>query len=130
MRERGITGLRLRRRVRTTVPEPTDQKVPDPLAATSPPTRRTSATSAISPICCWTTALLLDDGANLYLATAVDFFSRRAAGWAIAEHMRTKLVADALTAAGTRGARWSGAVFHPDRSTPSRTSRSSARAWA
>jgi hypothetical protein len=29
MREHGITGLRLRRRVRTTVPEPADQKVPD-----------------------------------------------------------------------------------------------------
>jgi transposase InsO family protein len=49
MREHGITGLRLRRRVRITVPEPADQKVPDLLTATSPPTRRTSATSAISP---------------------------------------------------------------------------------
>jgi HTH-like domain len=29
MREHGITGLRLRHRVRTTVPEPADQKVPD-----------------------------------------------------------------------------------------------------
>jgi transposase InsO family protein len=29
MREHGIAGLRLRRRVRTTVPEPADQKVPD-----------------------------------------------------------------------------------------------------
>ena len=29
MREHGIAGIRLRRRVRTTVPEPSDQKVPD-----------------------------------------------------------------------------------------------------
>jgi hypothetical protein len=29
MREHAIAGLRLRRRVRTTVPEPADQKVPD-----------------------------------------------------------------------------------------------------
>jgi len=58
--------------------------------------------------------------------------SRRLAGWAIAEHMRTELVADALTAArDTRGS-LAGAVFHSDHSlssTPRRTSRSSARAW-
>ena len=57
---------------------------------------------------------------------------RRLAGWAIAEHMRTELVADALTAArDTRGS-LAGAVFHSDHSlssTPRRTSRSSARAW-
>ena len=34
----------------------------------------------------------------------IDCFSRRLAGWAIAEHMRTDLVTDALTAArDTRG---------------------------
>jgi transposase InsO family protein len=29
MRQVGVAGIRLRRRVRTTIPEPTDQKVPD-----------------------------------------------------------------------------------------------------
>jgi transposase InsO family protein len=50
----------------------------------------------------------------LYLATVIDYCSRRAAGWAIAEHMRTELVEDALKAAhGLRGT-LAGAVFHAD----------------
>ena len=48
------------------------------------------------------------------MATVIDCFSRRLAGWAIAEHMRTELIADALTAArDTRGS-LAGAVFHSD----------------
>ncbi|GAA2635460.1 hypothetical protein GCM10009863_59850 [Streptomyces axinellae] len=44
----------------------------------------------------------------------MDCFSRRLAGWSIADHMRTELVADALkTAAATRGS-LSGAIFHAD----------------
>jgi transposase InsO family protein len=35
------------------------------------------------------TYLPIADGSNLYLATVIDCFSRRLAGWAIAEHMRT-----------------------------------------
>ena len=33
----------------------------------------------------------------LYLATVIDLASRRVVGWAIADHLRTDLVADALT---------------------------------
>jgi Integrase core domain len=52
--------------------------------------------------------------ANLYLATVIDCYSRRLAGWAIAEHMRTDLVTDALGAArDTRGS-LTGAIFHSD----------------
>ncbi len=48
------------------------------------------------------------------MATVIDCFSRRLAGWAIAEHMRTDLVTDALSAAhGTRGS-LAGAIFHSD----------------
>jgi transposase InsO family protein len=47
--------------------------------------------------------LPIADGSNLYLATVIDCFSRRLAGWAIAEHMRTDLVTAALAAARTRG---------------------------
>ena len=44
----------------------------------------------------------------------IDCFSRRLAGWAIAEHMRTDLVIDALSAAhDTRGS-LAGAIFHTD----------------
>jgi len=108
MREHGIAGLRLRRRVRTTVPEPADQKVPDLL------NRDFTAAAANQRYVGDITYLPLDDGANLYLATVIDCFSRRLAGWAIAEHMRTELIADALTAArDTRGS-LAGAVFHSD----------------
>jgi putative transposase len=53
----------------------------------------------------------------LFLATVIDLFSRRVIGWSVAEHMRTELVADALTmAVATRGGRvGAGVVFHSDR---------------
>jgi putative transposase len=35
----------------------------------------------------------------LYLAVVLDAFSRKVVGWAMAEHLRTELVADALTMA-------------------------------
>jgi hypothetical protein len=42
-------------------------------------------------------------------------YSRRLAGWSIAEHMRTDLVTDALKgAAATRGGTLRGAIFHSD----------------
>ena len=50
----------------------------------------------------------------LYLATVVDCFSRRLAGWSIADHMRTELVADALKAAAATRGSLAGAVFHTD----------------
>jgi transposase InsO family protein len=34
-----------------------------------------------------------------YLATVIDLASRRVVGWALAEHMRTELVEDALSMA-------------------------------
>jgi transposase InsO family protein len=98
MREERIAGLRLRRRVRTTIPEPADQKVPDLLRrdfTAEAPNRRYVGDITYLPIA---------DGTNLYLATVIDCYSRRLAGWAIAEHMRTDLVTDALSAAhGNRG---------------------------
>ena len=60
------------------------------------------------------TYLPIADGSNLYLATVIDCYSRRLAGWAIAEHMRTDLATDALGAArDTRGS-LTGAIFHSD----------------
>ena len=74
------------------------------------------------------TYLPIADGTNLYLATVIDCYSRRLAGWAIAEHMRTDLIIDALSVArDTRGA-LAGAIFHSDHgaSTRRRPSPSSA----
>ncbi len=54
----------------------------------------------------------------LYLATVIDAHSRRVIGWAIAEHMRTDLVEDALRMAITlRGELPEKVVFHTDRGT-------------
>jgi putative transposase len=54
----------------------------------------------------------------LYLATVIDAHSRRVIGWAIADHMRTDLVEDALRmAVALRGERPAKVVFHADRGT-------------
>ena len=93
MAENGLAGIRLRRKVRTTVPEPSHQKVPDLLKRDF--TAQTTNTRYVGDI----TYLPLADGANLYLATVIDCCSRKLAGWAVADHMRTELVEDALKAA-------------------------------
>ncbi len=54
----------------------------------------------------------------LYLATVIDAHSRRMVGWAIADHMRTDLVEDALKMAiALRGELPATVVFHTDRGT-------------
>lgn len=108
MRLNAIVGYAKKRRVRTTVPEPADQVVPDLLqrdfTASAPGLRY------VGDI----TYLPLADGTNLYLATVIDCYSRRLAGWAIAGHMRTSLVTDALNAAATTRGSLNGAIFHSD----------------
>ncbi len=93
MRVHGIVGYRRRRTVRTTVPEPADAKVHDLLkrdfTAQAPNQRYVGDITYLPPA----------DGSNLYLATVIDCYSRRLAGWAIADHMRTELVEDAPKAA-------------------------------
>lgn len=108
MREHGIVGYRRRRRVRTTISEPSGQKVPDLLKRdfTAPaPNQR-----YVGDI----TYLPLADGSNLYLATVIDCYSRRLVGWSIADHMRTGLVEDALKAAAATRGSLASAVFHSD----------------
>ena len=108
MRVAGIRGYSKRRRVRTTIPEPSGQKVPDLLNRdfTAPaPNQR-----YVGDI----TYLPLADGSNLYLATVIDCYSRRLAGWAVADHMRVELVEDALNAAAATRGSLAGAIFHSD----------------
>jgi len=108
MAEHGIAGIRLRRRVITTVPEPADQQVPDLLErdfTAEAPNRK-----YVGDI----TYLPCGEGRNLYLATVIDCFSRRLVGWSIADHMRTELVADALLAAAATRGSLAGAIFHSD----------------
>jgi transposase InsO family protein/transposase-like protein len=54
----------------------------------------------------------------VYLATVIDAHSRRVIGWAIAAHMRTDLIEEALVMAMTlRGERPAQVIFHNDRGT-------------
>ncbi|MFI5877688.1 IS3 family transposase [Streptomyces sp. NPDC051445] len=108
MRTFSITGIRLRRRVRTTLPDPATSPVPDLFKrdfTAAEPGRKYMGDITYLP---------LTGGQFLYLATVLDCFSRKVVGWSIAGHMRTSLVADALRmAAATRGS-LDGAVFHSD----------------
>lgn len=108
MRLVGLAGYVKKRRVRTTIPEPSAQVVPDLLnrdfTAPAPGERY------VGDI----TYLPLADGTNLYLATVIDCYSRRLTGWAVADHMRTSLVEDALTAAKSTRGSLTGAIFHSD----------------
>ncbi len=108
MRRFAITGVHLRRRVRTTVPDPAAAQVPDLFRrdfTASEPGRKYMGDITYLP---------LENGGFLYLATVLDCFSRRVVGWSITDHMRTDLVADALRmAARTRGG-LEGSTFHSD----------------
>ena len=53
----------------------------------------------------------------LYLATVIDLASRRVVGWAMADHMRTELVSDALRMAVAARRPPPGLTFHSDRGT-------------
>ncbi len=108
MRAFSITGIRLRRRVRTTVPDPAATLIPDLFQRDF--TAGEPGLKYMGDI----TYLPLAGGKFLYLATVLDCFSRKVVGWSIADHMRTGLVTDALRmAARTRGG-LDGAVFHSD----------------
>jgi len=50
-----------------------------------------------------------------YLATVIDLASRRVVGWALADHMRTELVEEALQMAFLQRRPGEGAIFHSDR---------------
>jgi transposase InsO family protein len=108
MRTAGIAGYRRKRRVKTTVPDPANQRVPDLLG------RDFTAAAPNATYVGDITYLPLATGGNLYLATVIDCCSRRVAGWAIAEHMRTELIEDALRAAASLRGSLTGSVFHSD----------------
>lgn len=108
MRDHQLAGIRLRRRVKTTVPDQSGRRFPDLIDrdfTTGTPGRRYVGDITYLPIA---------DGTNLYLATCIDLGSRKLAGWQIADHMRTELVADALNAAARDRGSLAGAVFHSD----------------
>jgi len=108
MRRHRIQGLRLRRRVQTTIPDPAATKAPDLIGRdfTAPaPNQRYVGDITYLPV---------GERGFLYLATVIDLHSRRLVGWAIADHMRTELVIDALSAAARTRGGLAGAIFHSD----------------
>lgn len=108
MGEHDLAGIRLRRRVRTTDADQGARKHPDLLGRDF--TAHNIGEKYVGDI----TYLPLADGRNLYLATVIDLCSRKLAGWALADHMRTDLVADALRAAARERGTLAGSLFHSD----------------
>jgi putative transposase len=53
----------------------------------------------------------------VYLATVIDCYTKACVGYAIADHLRTELVIDALTMAARNYPLIEGAIFHSDRGT-------------
>jgi transposase InsO family protein len=108
MRRHRIQGLRLRRRVQTTIADPAAAKAPDLIG------RDFTAEAINQRYVGDITYLPVGERGFLYLATVIDLHSRRLAGWAIADHMRTDLVIDALDAAQRTRGSLAGALFHSD----------------
>lgn len=111
MRRHRIRGLRLRRRVQTTISDPAAVKAPDLIG------RDFTAKGINQRYVGDITYLPVGERGFLYLATVLDLHSRRLAGWSIADHMRTDLVVNALTAAQRTRGSLDGAIFHSDHGT-------------
>ena len=108
MKTNGLAGFTRRRRVKTTVADPSRRVFADLV------NRRFTAKSVNQVYVGDITYLPISDGSNMYLATVIDCFSRRLVGFAIADHMRSSLVVDALTAAAGQRGSLAGALFHSD----------------
>ena len=111
MRKLGLRGVCPKRWKTTTVTDPGDTYPPDAV-------KRRWDTGALNTVWIGDITYLRTWEGWLYLATVIDAHSRRVIGWAIADHMRTDLVQDALQMAIVlRGERPATVVFHADRGT-------------
>ncbi|MFE4583101.1 IS3 family transposase [Streptomyces chartreusis] len=109
MRQAGITGRTRRRRHRTTIPDPHAVTRPDLVL------RNFQPGPALDTRWCGDITYIATNEGWLYLATVIDIASRRVVGWATADHLRTELVADALTAACRTRRPHRPVIFHSDR---------------
>jgi transposase InsO family protein len=110
MRETGIQGRAARRWKKTTIPDPA-------AAARADRIRRdfTADASRLNSRWCGDITYIRTWEGWLFLATVIDIASRRIVGYAIADHLRTELIADALGNAATARDPDPGVVFHSDR---------------
>jgi transposase InsO family protein len=110
MRAAGLHGRSPRRFKHTTIPDPA-------VAARADLIRRDFAVNAAAVNTRWCgdiTYIPTWEG-WLYLATVIDIASRRVVGFALAEHLRTSLVADALANAVAARDPAPGVIFHSDK---------------
>ena len=115
MRQAGLAGLAARRWKKTTIADPA-------AAARADRIRRdfTADASRLNSRWCGDITYIRTWEGWLFLATVIDIASRRVAGYAMADHLRTELVADALgNAVATRDPRPAtrppGVIFHSGR---------------
>ena len=108
MKAMGLKGFTKRRRCITTRRKPGHRVMPDLVG------RKFTANEPNRVYVGDITYLPCKSGKNMYLATVIDTYSRKLAGYALADHMRVSLVIDALSHAhGVRGS-LDGAIFHSD----------------
>ncbi len=106
----GVRGRSPKRTKRTTIPDPS-------AAARADLIRRdfTADAARINTAFCGDITYIPTWEGWLYLATVLDIASRRVVGFALAEHLRTELVADALGNALAARDPEPGLIFHSDR---------------
>lgn len=114
MRGAGLAGCHQRRRRGLTKPDPAAAPVPDLIGrdftAACPEKPAVPGARMVGDI----TYLATGEG-WLYLADALDLATRSVLGYAMADHMRSSLVVDAVRMAAGRIALPAGAIFHSDR---------------
>jgi putative transposase len=107
MRDLGLRGVCRRRFVKTTRRDDANRPAPDLVErnfSASKPNQLWVADATYIPT--W-------EG-FLYLAVVLDVFSRRIVGWAMANHLRTELMLDALTMAVAQRRPDEGVIHHSD----------------
>jgi putative transposase len=109
MRQAGLAGRAPKRWKKTTIPDPA-------AAARADAIRRdfTADAAKVNQRWCGDITYLATWEGWLYLATVIDIASRRVVGFALADHLRTELVADALANAVAARDPEPGVIFHSD----------------
>jgi transposase InsO family protein len=110
MRQAGLQGRAAKRWKKTTIPDPA-------AAARADRIRRdfTADASKANTRWCGDITYIATWEGWLYLATVIDIASRRVVGYAMAGHLRTELIADALSNAVAARDPEPGVIFHSDR---------------
>jgi transposase InsO family protein len=110
MRERGLQGRAAKRWKKTTIPDPAAAARADRISRDF-----TADAAKVNTRWCGDITYIATWEGWLYLATVIDIASRRVVGYALAGHLRTELISDALSNALALRDPEPGVVFHSDR---------------